>query len=79
MKATFTSLEQLPLTLNADQLAQVLGISRANAYCLMHSQDFPTLKIGKRMVVPKDKLMTWMEKSAGLPGCGVRTPRASIE
>lgn len=62
MKATFTSLEQLPLTLNADQLAQVLGISRANAYSLMHSQDFPTLKIGKRMVVPKDKLMDWMEK-----------------
>ena len=63
MKATFTSLEQLPLTLNADQLAQVLGISRANAYSLFHSQDFPTLKIGKRMVVPKDKLMTWMEKN----------------
>ena len=62
MKATFTSLEQLPLTLNADQLAQVLGISRANAYCLMHTRGFPTFKIGKRMMVPKDKLMDWMEK-----------------
>lgn len=62
MKATFTSLEQLPLTLNADQLAQVLGISRTNAYCLMHTRGFPTLKIGKRMMVPKDKLMDWMEK-----------------
>ena len=62
MKATFTSLEQLPLTLNADQLAQVLGISRANVYCLMHTRGFPTLKIGKRMMVPKDKLMDWMEK-----------------
>ena len=43
-------------------VAQVLGISRANAYVLMHSKGFPTLKIGKRMTVPKDKLIAWMEK-----------------
>lgn len=63
MRAMFTSIEQLPVTLNATQLAQVLGISRANAYCLMHTRGFPTLKIGKRMMVPKDKLMDWMEKN----------------
>ena len=62
MKTMFTSIEQLPVTLNATQLAQVLGISRANAYCLMHTRGFPTLKIGKRMMVPKDKLVAWMEK-----------------
>ena len=60
----FTSLEQLPVTLNADQVASVLGISRANAYQLMHSYGFPTLQIGKRMVVPKDKLIAWMDKNA---------------
>ena len=54
---TYTSLEQLPLALSADDVAQVLGISRANAYELMHSEGFPTLKIGKRMTVPKDKLI----------------------
>ena len=59
----FTSLDQLPITLNADQLADVLGISRANAYQLMHSYGFPTLQIGKRMVVPKDKLIRWMDKN----------------
>lgn len=57
----YTSLDQLPITLCADEVAQVLGISRANAYTLMHSQNFPTIKIGKRMVVPKDKLLEWME------------------
>ena len=35
--------------------------SRANAYTLMHSKGFPTIKIGKRMVVPKNKLIEWME------------------
>ena len=68
MKTMFTSIEQLPVTLNATQLAQVLGISRANAYCLMHSQDFPTLKIGKRMVVPKEKFMQWVEEHTGGAG-----------
>lgn len=62
MKNNFTSYEQLPLALSAEDVSQVLGISRANAYALMHSKGFPTLKIGKRMTVPKDKLMEWMEK-----------------
>ena len=57
----YTSLDQLPITLSANQVAQVLGISRANAYTLMHAKDFPTIQIGKRMVVPKNKLIEWME------------------
>ena len=62
MITNFTSIDQLPITLSAEQVAQVLGISRAGAYTLMHSKDFPTIQIGKRMVVPKDKLLAWMEK-----------------
>ena len=58
---TYTSIDQLPITLCAEQVAQVLGISRAGAYTLMHSKGFPTIQIGKRMVVPKDKLLAWME------------------
>ena len=53
---------QLPMALNANQVASVLGISRAGAYNLMRSEGFPTLFIGKRMVVPKDRLLAWMNK-----------------
>lgn len=59
---SYTSFEQLPITLCAEEIAQVLGISRANAYTLMHSRGFPTIKIGKRMFVAKDKLIAWMEE-----------------
>ena len=62
MTKQFTSIDQLPITLSATQVAEVLGISRANAYTLMHSKDFPTITIGKRMIVPKDKLLAWMEE-----------------
>jgi len=60
--ATYKSYEELPLALNADDVAKVLGISRANAYTLMHSKNFPTITIGKRMIVPKEKLLTWINE-----------------
>ena len=60
-----TSFDQLPLALKADQVAAVLGISRAGAYNLMRSEGFPTLFIGKRMIVPKDKLIDWMDEHVG--------------
>lgn len=58
----YTAFDQLPIMLNADQLAQVLGISRAGAYQLMHAKDFPTVRIGKRMIVPKEGLYKWLEE-----------------
>ena len=47
--------------LNVVQVAAVLGISRAGAYELVHSEGFPALKIGSRIVVPKDKLQEWID------------------
>ena len=60
-EAVFNSYDQLPLALNANQVAAVLGISRAGAYTLMRSESFPTLVIGKRMVVPRDRLLRWID------------------
>lgn len=57
----YTSLDQLPLALGAEDVAQVLGVSRTQAYNLMRSEGFPTLKIGKRMSVPKNKLIEWID------------------
>lgn len=61
MKKIYSTYEQLPLTLQANDLSSILGISRAGAYTLMHRAEFPTLYIGKRMVVPKDKFLQWLD------------------
>jgi len=61
METTYTSYNQLPLSLNANDIAAVLGISRANAYTLMRAKGFPTIFIGKRMIVPRDKFIKWMD------------------
>ena len=59
------SLETLPPVLNATQVSEVLGISRAGAYNLMHRAAVPTLLSGKRMLVPKDKLLAWIDRNTG--------------
>ena len=62
-KVQFRSYEELPLMLSVPEMAAALGISRANAYILLRSDGFPTLHIGKRMVVPKDRFLQWITDS----------------
>ncbi len=59
----FKDYNELPLFLNAETIAKVLGISSSSGYELMHKPDFPILKIGNRMVVPKKKFIEWVEKN----------------
>ena len=64
-ECTYKCFDELPLMLNVVQVAAVLGISRAGAYELVHSEGFPALKIGSRIVVPKDKLREWIDVNTG--------------
>ena len=52
----YHSLEELPLMMNMADVAAVLGISRAGAYKLAHSADFPAFQIGRRIVVSREKI-----------------------
>ena len=61
-KETFKSYEDLPLMLSVAEMAAALGISRAGAYELARSEGFPALRIGTRIVIPKDKLQEWVDK-----------------
>ena len=58
---TNTEIQSLPFTLNAQQVADILGIAKNSAYTLMHSEGFTTIHIGRRLVVPKEKLLQWMD------------------
>ena len=64
MNRTF-ALDDLPYSLNADQVASVLGIARSSAYTLMHSEGFPTIRIGKRLLVTRERFAEWLDKQAG--------------
>ena len=52
--SVYKSYDDLPLFLNSYLVA--------SAYELMHEKNFPTLRIGSRMVVPKEKFIQWVEE-----------------
>lgn len=59
--ANYTSYDQLPLALRAEDVAQILGISRAGAYALFHAEGFPCIRIGKRILVQRDAFLQWVD------------------
>ena len=63
MKKMYTDIQQLPIMLNAEDVAMVLRISRANAYVLMHSKAVNCIRIGKRMLLPKAELLRYIEEN----------------
>ena len=60
-ESSYKSYEELPLFLNAATVAKVLGIAPSSSYELIHEVDFPVLKVGNRMMVPKEKFIQWVE------------------
>lgn len=60
-QTTYKNYDELPLMLSVPEVAAVLGISRAGAYELVRGNGFPALKIGSRIVVPKEKFLGWID------------------
>ena len=69
MRSTkFKNYEDLPLMLTVPEVGEVLGISRASAYELVRSKGFPSIRIGTRILVPKDKLIAWINEQTEVNG-----------
>ena len=47
--------------LSVAEMAETLGISRTTAYELVNREDFPSMRIGQRIIVPVDALDRWLE------------------
>lgn len=59
-ESIYKDYDELPVFLNARMVADLLGVSQSTAYELMHEKNFPTLHVGSRLVVPRDKFIDWM-------------------
>ena len=64
-ESEYKSYDDLPLFLNADTVGKVLGVSPASTYELMYEPDFPMLRVGSRMVVPKEQFIQWVNEHTG--------------
>lgn len=61
----YKNYDELPLMLSVKELATVIGVSRTSAYELTKTKGFPSIKIGSRVVIPKEKLIEWIDKNTG--------------
>ena len=64
-KSEYKSYDALPLFLNSETVAKVLGVLPSSGYELMHEPGFPVLRIGSRMVVPKEQFIQWVNEHTG--------------
>lgn len=44
------------MTLTVEEAAEILGVSRNSAYALARIGELPTIRLGRRLVVPKAAL-----------------------
>lgn len=59
---TYTTLDDLPVILNAGHVAQILGISKGLAYQLFRRGDFPAVQLGRRKLVARDAFVAWFNR-----------------
>ena len=64
-ESNYKSYDEQPQFLNAATVAKVLGIAPSSSYELLHEKDFPALRIGNRVVVPKEAFIRWVEQHTG--------------
>ena len=58
----YKTLDELPLVLKVEQVAEILEINRNTAYELTRSADFPAIRIGKSIRVPKQGFIDWLNQ-----------------
>jgi excisionase family DNA binding protein len=61
--------EELPPTVTIEQAGRMLGISRRSAYRAAARGDLPTLRVGRRLIVPTARLLHLL----GMPSHSIGT------
>lgn len=56
------------MLLSISEVAAVLGISRPSIYQLIHSADFPIVRLGGRVLIPVKQLQEWLDEQVSIKG-----------
>ena len=63
--SSYKNYDDLPLFLNATMVAKVLLPTKPKGGFAGAPFVFPVLRVGSRMVVPKEKFVEWVERHTG--------------
>lgn len=47
--------------MNVSDLQQALGIGKNRAYDLVNRADFPTIRLGRKILIPRDAFLRWLD------------------
>lgn len=61
MKNSYCNVDDLPLSLTVEDIGDIMGLSKNEAYELCHSKGFPCVIVGRRMIIPKLAFLKWLE------------------
>lgn len=53
------------IVMTADEVRQALGIGRRQVYDLLNRSDFPSIRLGRKILVPRDAFLRWLDNQAG--------------
>ena len=56
--------KKMRITLTVAEAAELLGVSLPTAYELAHSEGFPTLRIGRKLLISRVGLESWVDRRA---------------
>ncbi len=74
-QGTKMALHGLPPTLTVEQAGELLGISRRSAYRAANTGDLPTIKLGRRLLVPTARVLDLLGLSEDrLGAAGIERP-----
>lgn len=60
--SNYNSMHDLPLVLQAKDVQAILGLSKGKTYEIMNREDFPTIRLSKRMVVTTESFFEWLSQ-----------------
>lgn len=50
------------MTLSVAEVQQALGVGRNTVYELVNRSDFPKIRVGRKIIVPRDAFAKWLER-----------------
>jgi excisionase family DNA binding protein len=66
--STITDLQELPAVLTMGHIQHILGVAKKTAYDLAHRDDFPAIRLGRTIRVPREAFLLWLDQQAGVEG-----------
>lgn len=54
--------ESQSFSLRVEDVAELLSLSRSGAYALCHRAGFPAVRVGKRLIIPRQAFFAWLER-----------------